>query len=221
MGPIPVSWHALGAAGRWCGRLARVAYPTLSQQPAGKRTFHYVTCCITLIASCAYLFMALGAGVACIPDDGKTIPHVPIMDNSCTDGRAFLWPRYVDWSVTTPLLLLDLALLAGASWDETVFLIVADAVMVVAGLGASLLRGPGIDESARWIGFAFGCVAFVPIVTVCRSLPPRLPLHLTGCCTASHTSALACARSPWPEGSGPRPPRLAAPSRPRSARSLS
>ena len=32
------------------------------------------------------------------------------------EGRLFYWDRYIDWMITTPLLLLDLALLALACW---------------------------------------------------------------------------------------------------------
>jgi hypothetical protein len=34
----------------------------------------------------------------------------------------FLWIRYADWAFTTPLLLIDLGLLAGITWPEMVFI---------------------------------------------------------------------------------------------------
>jgi bacteriorhodopsin len=39
------------------------------------------------------------------------------------DGREFYYPRYIDWLITTPLLLLDLALLALANPGHNVGLI--------------------------------------------------------------------------------------------------
>merc|ERR1711865_399901 len=53
---------------------------------------------ITAIASLAYLVMATGNGVTTI--DG---------------GRPFLYARYIDWTLTTPLMLLDLCGLVGGS----------------------------------------------------------------------------------------------------------
>lgn len=148
-----------------------------AQRPASGRTFHYVTCAITFIASFAYLVMALHGGVACISTDGSAPPTALIFD-SCdeqgkTDGttyRAFYYARYCDWTVTTPLLLLDLCLLCGAPWSETFFLIVMDLIMVVAGLAGALFGGKAAHSNARWMGFAFGCLAFLPIVYV-RSPP--------------------------------------------------
>jgi bacteriorhodopsin len=32
------------------------------------------------------------------------------------EGRIFYWGRYIDWVIATPLLLLDLALLALPNW---------------------------------------------------------------------------------------------------------
>ncbi len=51
--------------------------------------------------------------------------------------RQVYWARYVDWSITTPLLLLDLALLAGVSGANIVVLLVADIFMVLTGMFAA------------------------------------------------------------------------------------
>lgn len=74
--------------------------------------------------------------------------------------RSVYWARYVDWSVTTPLLLLDLALLAGLSGANILVAIVADLVMVLTGLFAALSE----DEKSRWGYYAMGCVAYLVIV---------------------------------------------------------
>merc|ERR1711934_343671 len=51
--------------------------------------------------------------------------------------RQFFYARYVDWSITTPLLLLDLGLIAGADGALIAAAIGADLIMIVAGyLGA-------------------------------------------------------------------------------------
>jgi bacteriorhodopsin len=59
----------------------------------------------------------------------------------------------VDWFFTTPLLLLDLVLLADVSKFTTGSIIVADALMILVGLfGAVEAR------SNKWGWFAFGCI---------------------------------------------------------------
>ena len=60
--------------------------------------------------------------------------------------RELYYARYIDWSVTTPLLVLDLALLAGLSPIDTVLTIVADVGMIVTGVFAALDN----DTKTRW-----------------------------------------------------------------------
>ena len=48
----------------------------------------------------------------------------------------------MDWALTTPLLLLDLALLGGLPWIHVLALLVADEAMVLTGLFAGLHRHP-------------------------------------------------------------------------------
>ena len=55
-----------------------------------------------------------------------------------TLDRQIFYARYVDWSVTTPLLLLDLCLLAGTPGIDIIALIFADLGMILTGLFASL-----------------------------------------------------------------------------------
>lgn len=100
-------------------------------------------CSITLIASFAYLLMALGGSIIIVQD-----------------GRQFLWARYADWLVTTPLLLLDLCLLAGISLPEILFLIVCDVLMVLAGFAGVVTTNP----IAVWPMLIFGCICLGPIV---------------------------------------------------------
>jgi len=45
--------------------------------------------------------------------------------------RQIYWARYVDWSITTPLLLLDLTVLAGLPGMDILIAIFADVVMVL------------------------------------------------------------------------------------------
>jgi len=105
---------------------------------------------VTLVASLAYLTMATGHGyvVKC-------------------NGRQFYYARYVDWAITTPLMLWDLVTFGTASSTSTsgsvnltrVFLVVMDVFMIVAGLIGELIEG-----GERWAFFGFSMLAFIPIM---------------------------------------------------------
>ena len=74
--------------------------------------------------------------------------------------REVYWARYVDWSVTTPLLLLDLAFLAGLSGANILVAVVADIIMILTGLFAALT----VPESPKWGWYAMACVAYLIVV---------------------------------------------------------
>jgi bacteriorhodopsin len=113
------------------------------REKAGNKYFHVVTTMITAIASLAYLTMAGGYGFI-------------IRD----DGREFFYARYIDWAITTPLLLLDLIGLAGASNDVALWVVACDILMIAAGLIGALLT----DDNLKWAFWAFGMLFFAPIV---------------------------------------------------------
>ncbi|CEM28689.1 unnamed protein product [Vitrella brassicaformis CCMP3155] len=109
-----------------------------------QRKFHYVSAGITGIAALAYLCMSLDIGVS--SDEG---------------GRSFYWARYVDWTLTTPLLLVDLGLLAGVHYNELIYVIIMDILMIVAGLIGGLYAD---DPYKGWPLFVFGMIVFLPII---------------------------------------------------------
>ena len=100
-----------------------------TQAPQGTRHFYAITFLIALIAGISYFVMATGGGLTLVGD------------------RAFYYARYVDWIFTTPLLLIDLALLALARPGRNLGLIGAlvglDLVMILTGLWAGGTAGGG------------------------------------------------------------------------------
>ena len=85
--------------------------------------------------------------------DGISTSHVTLkktsnlgVDIKYDHYRQIYWARYVDWSLTTPLLLLDLAFLAGLSGGDMVVAVVADLIMVLTGLFAAF----GQSEGQKW-----------------------------------------------------------------------
>lgn len=101
-----------------------------TQSPPQGRYFHYITATIAAIAAFSYLMMATGSGAVLVGD------------------RLFYYFRYVDWVLTTLLLLLDLALLALVNPRRNAALIATlmgvDVFMILTGwLAGSRLSGFG------------------------------------------------------------------------------
>jgi bacteriorhodopsin len=115
-----------------------------------RQKFYIATIMITAIAFVNYLAMALGYGVT-------------IIDLSALGGESeqlIYWARYTDWLFTTPLLLYDLALLAGADRNTIASLVGLDALMIGTGAIATLTQGSGaLSLGARrliWWGVSTG-----------------------------------------------------------------
>nr|WP_197983125.1 bacteriorhodopsin [Sphingomonas sp. CFBP 13728] len=116
--------------------------------PSGHHTLLHAS--VPFIAATAYLAMAFGIGT---------------LINS--DGSATYLARYVDWSVTTPILLSGLVLLAFHEHGKTgevggylTSVIVLDVLMIVTGLISSL-AAPSL---AKWIWYGWSCVAFLGVL---------------------------------------------------------
>jgi len=127
--------------------------------PVQKRLFHVLTAFITAFATLSYFAMASGSGNSFAHIIVReTHKHVP--DTVEHIFRQVFWARYIDWSVTTPLLLLDLSFLAGLNGANILVAVVADLIMVLTGLFAAY----GVSEGQKWGWYAMACVAFLVIV---------------------------------------------------------
>ncbi|MCJ1376107.1 ion channel activity [Loxospora ochrophaea] len=131
--------------------VATLAFMGLSfTKPRSHRLFHYITASITLVASIAYFSM------------GSNLGWTPIQvefprSNSKVSGvnREIFYVRYIDWFITTPLLLMDLLLTSGLPWPTILYTILIDLVMVVTGLIGAL-----VHTSYKWGYYVFGMVSF-------------------------------------------------------------
>ncbi|KAG0646604.1 Opsin-1 [Hyphodiscus hymeniophilus] len=139
--------------------LSTLAFIVLAWRvPVQKRLFHVITALITTFATLSYYAMATG--------DGSSFNHIVVKETKQHlvqhVYRQVFWARYVDWSLTTPLLLLDLAFLAGLSGADIFVAIVADVIMVLTGLFAAFAT----KESVTWGWYAMACIAYLAIVYV-------------------------------------------------------
>ena len=104
--------------------------------------------------------MAVGDGIS-YNKIVETEQHKHVPDTYQTIYREVYWARYVDWSVTTPLLLMDLALMAGLSGANILVAIVADLIMILTGLFAAF---GGDNDGQKWGWYGWACVAYLVVV---------------------------------------------------------
>jgi len=108
----------------------------------GSRSNEYNTFFVFVIASLAYLCMHTDNGIYILPS-----------------GREFFYARYVDWALTTPLMLLEICNIAKSTNDTKLWLVGTDFVMILCGL-----IGVFNDDSIKYLYWAFGMMMFGPIL---------------------------------------------------------
>lgn len=103
-------------------------------KPRTDRIFFYITAALNFTAFIAYFTMGSNLGWAPINVEfQRTDPRVSGVN------RSIFYARYIDWVVTTPLLLMDLLLTAGLPWPTILYVIFWDEVMIVTGLIGALV----------------------------------------------------------------------------------
>lgn len=121
------------------------------RKPQSHRVFHYITASITAVACISYFSM--GANLGQVPIQAEFI-RSGSSKVGAAGTREIFYVRYIDWVVTTPLLLLDLLLTAGVPTHTILATLLADEIMVVTGLVGALTR-----TSYKWGYWTFGMVA--------------------------------------------------------------
>lgn len=128
--------------------------------PTSKRIYHVTTTLFSIISALAYFGMAAGqaSSLSCHAVRDRH-SHVP--DTFHDECRQVFWARYVDWALTTPLVLLNLCLLAGVDGAHTLMAIVANVITVLAGLFAAY----GSEHTAqKWGWFTIACLGYLFVV---------------------------------------------------------
>jgi len=141
--------------------LSSAAFAGLSWRiPVSRRVYHVITTLITIIGSLSYFAMATGHGVSFNHIRVRhSHDHVP--DTYTDVYRQVFWARYVDWALTTPLILLNLGLLAGLSGAYILMAIIADLIMTLTGLFAAF----GNDGTPqKWGWYAIALVSYLVVI---------------------------------------------------------
>ncbi|KAL8694256.1 MAG: hypothetical protein Q9218_001082 [Villophora microphyllina] len=108
-----------------------------------------------MVAAIAYFTMGSDLGQTGIPVEFvRSNPKVSGMGTN--QNREIFYVRYIDWTITTPLLLLDLLLTAGLPWPTVLYTILLDEIMIITGLIGAL-----VQSSYKWGYFVFGMTAFL------------------------------------------------------------
>lgn len=103
-------------------------------KPRTDRIFFYITAALNFTAFIAYFVMGSNLGWA--PIDVEFRRSASIVNGT---NRSIFYARYIDWVITTPLLLMDLLLTAGMPWPTIIYVIFWDEVMIVTGLIGALV----------------------------------------------------------------------------------
>ena len=151
-------------------------YAASRRHAKAQRAYHYITGTVLLVAGISYYAMAIQEGVRMRHIGPHTfrwnfndcyyyaneVDKCIGQDVSGKFAGLKLLRRLkdVDWLITTPLLLLDLALLAGLSPIDTILLVYADAAMVLTGAFAAMTR----SAEYQWGFFAFSCVFYLYVL---------------------------------------------------------
>ena len=140
-------WYGLGALGMAVG----TGYALWGYRADGgdHPRYYAVLGAITGIATVAYVAMGLGLGQLQV------------------DGAVFYLPRYVDWLLTTPLLVLYLAMLARPRRRVYGILVGLEVVVIASGVGAAFAPTP-----LNWAAYLAGLLAFGAILYYLISVLP-------------------------------------------------
>lgn len=114
-----------------------------SRKPRRDRIFHYITSAIVFVAAIAYFTMGSNLGFTPIEVEWFRSRSPTVRGRF----REIFYVRYIDWFITTPLLLIDLLLTAGLPWPKILWLVFVDWIMIVCGLVVSLDPQP---EECFW-----------------------------------------------------------------------
>lgn len=162
--PVFQELHATGHRTLWVvtvlmGISSLVFYTLAARAPLSKRIFHVLSAFVTTISFITYMALATGQGfnLAGSPVHNKH-KHVP--DTEDQIYRTVFWLRYVNWALSTPLILTNFALISGLPGANLVSAIAANWVMLAAGLFGSYDG----HTRARWAWLTISCLSYLVIL---------------------------------------------------------
>jgi len=123
--------------------------------PVGKRAFHWIGVALLFTASIAYFSMASDLGATPVYVEFVRYKSDLFTDRSVNPYTRSIWyARYIDWTITTPLLLMELLLATGLPLSEIMIIIFMDLFMIIGGLIGAL-----VPSVYKWGYFTGACIA--------------------------------------------------------------
>lgn len=115
---------------------------------------------VPIIAACSYLAMATGQGLVTLP----TVDAV--LAGQATPTRVFYYARYIDWTFTTPLLLVSLGMTAMRHGPKRHGAIVGSVLSDVMMIITAFAFGSSLLSWTKWTWFIVSCAAFLGVYYV-------------------------------------------------------
>jgi len=154
---IHITTHGSDVYWAWCALmgLSTILFFLWAQMRSeGSRLFHNIAAFTSLIAAIAYFTMASNLGWTGIRVEWhRTNSHVAGIT------RQIFYARYIEWFLTTPLILSNLFFAAGMSWQSLAQIIIVSWILVVTRLVGAL-----VSTTYKWGYFVFGIVTYIYIV---------------------------------------------------------
>lgn len=119
-------------------------------KPRSQRLFHYLNATVCLVAAVAYFCMGSNLGWTAIE-----VEWVRSWAKVHGNMRQIFYVRYIEWFITTPLIVTQLLLAAGLPTPTILYTLLMTEVVVINGLVGAL-----VHSSYKWGFFTFGAVAF-------------------------------------------------------------
>ena len=145
-------WLWIGAVGMVLGTLPPLWRFVTDPE---NRPYYALLAAVTGIAAVAYVVMALGLGSLRV------------------GGEEIVAARYVDWLLTTPLMVLYLGLLGRCGTRLYAALVGADVVVILGGVAADVLDGVAAAAAFGVATLAFCVLVYLLLVTVPRRVALR------------------------------------------------
>lgn len=129
-----------------------------AMKPRTDRVFFYLSAGLCMVACIAYF--AMGSNLGWTPIDVEWVRNI---GGERGTNREIFYARYIDWFITTPMLLLDLCLTAGLPWPTILWTIAMDEAMIITGLIGALVK-----TRYKFGFYTFGCIAMVRLAAIAR-----------------------------------------------------
>jgi len=159
--PPPGDIHITAAGSDWLWTVTAIDFCSLLVflvmlyfTPRTDRIFHYITVLTVIVTGIAYFTMASDIGSMAIPVEW-------IRHDSTVAGttRQVFWIRYLDWALTSPLIIFNLLLTAGVYWHTILYTIMLELVYILL-----LFVGAIVPDTYKWGYYTIAIVALALVL---------------------------------------------------------